>query len=131
MPSTAGLACYTRHNILGVRGEAAAGFCSARRFGVPVLRRWIDQGFSLNDAAAATLLNLIANVEDTNMIKRGGRQKATMRQKEAALIFENLTPENLQKQLTDLDDSYILDNLSPGGSADLLAVSLMLYNLKR
>ena len=38
--------------------------------------------------------------------------------------------ENFKETLNSLDHQYITDNLSPGGCADLLAVSLMFYFLE-
>ncbi|MBQ2996901.1 MAG: citrate lyase holo-[Oscillibacter sp.] len=128
-PSTAGLRCHQQHGALGIRGEAAAGFPAVFTLGLPTLKCWLDLGCSLNDSAAATLIALIAEVEDTNMIHRGGRSEALARQKEASEL--RLTPENLTAELEKLNEEYILCNLSPGGCADLLALTLFLYFLEQ
>ena len=112
---------------MGVRGEAAHGFPSALQIGLPALKHWTEKGLPLNSAAALTLLMLIVRVEDTNMIRRGGLEKARKYREDASRILMETTPENSLKKLEKLDTEYIRDSLSPGGCADLLAISLMLY----
>lgn len=127
---TAGELCHSRYGIAGARGEAAAGFPSVMTCGLPALKHWLSVGFSLNDAAVLSLLSLLSQVDDTNMIHRGGREEALRRKQEAGELLSEVTPENFKEKLTALDISYISGNLSPGGCADLLAVSLMFYFLE-
>lgn len=128
---TNGEQCRRRYGLLGARGEAAAGFPSALRYGLPVLKKRLAKGDPLNDAAVFALLSLIASVDDTNMIHRGGFAAAQDRKKEAMRLLSQLTNENFSDALNALDSSYIRENLSPGGCADLLAVSLMLCFLEQ
>ena len=67
---TAGERIHTAYGIAGARGEAALGFPSVLTIGLPALKAWLSQGFSLNDAAVLTLLSLLSQVDDTNMIHR-------------------------------------------------------------
>ena len=92
---------------------------------MPALRHWLEEGLSLNDAAAATLLALMAAVEDTNMIHRGGIAEARRRREEAASLLDSLSPETLHRVLREMNDDYIRCSLSPGGCADLLALTLL------
>ena len=128
-PETAGRRFYRKYGISGARGEAAAGFPSAASTGLPALKTWVSRGLSLNDAAVLTLLTLLSQVDDTNMIHRSSPETASACKEEARKMLKRLTAENFQNELDCLDRSYILANLSPGGCADLLAVSLMLYFL--
>lgn len=127
---TAGEHCYSSYGLTGARGEAAAGFPAALTLGLPALKHWIREGFSLNDASALALLSILSRVDDTNMIHRGGRALALKSKKEAGALLLEITPDSFKKILTDLDAAFIRQNLSPGGCADLLAVSLMLYFLE-
>lgn len=127
---TAGEVCYRSYGISGARGQAALGFPAAVLLGVPALRHWTEKGLSVNDAAALTLLTLISRTEDTNMIHRGGAETAARCREEAGRILEEITPDNFHEKLTALDTDYIRRNLSPGGCADLLAVSLMFFFLE-
>lgn len=124
--NTNGLRCYHLHCLTGIRGEAAQGFPAVAQTGLPTLRRHLMAGLSLNDASVLTLLALLATVTDTNMIRRGGIDQARSRQQEAHCLLSSITPDTLLPTLTALDQDYIFNNLSPGGCADLLALSLFL-----
>ena len=130
LPPTNGERIFTAYGIQGARGEAAAGFPSAVRIGLPALKKWLSAGFSLNDAAAMTLLTLISEVDDTNMVHRGGSELAKKSKEQAKHLLSTVTKENFKETLNSLDHQYITDNLSPGGCADLLAVSLMFHFLE-
>ena len=127
---TNGERIFTAYGIQGARGEAAAGFPSAVQIGLPALRKWLSAGFSLNDSAAMALLTLISEVDDTNMVHRGGPELAKKNKEQAKRLLSTVTKENFKETLNSLDHQYITDNLSPGGCADLLAVSLMFYFLE-
>lgn len=123
---TSGERCYLAYGAEGIRGEAARGFPSVMQIGLPALRRALQAGHSINDAAALALLALIGGVEDTNMIHRGGYELAQMRRAEAnALSAADISTDTLSA----LDRQYIRENLSSGGCADLLTVSLLLLFL--
>ena len=130
LPPTNGERIFTTYGIQGARGEAAAGFPSAVRIGLPALKKWLSAGFSLNDAAAMTLLTLISEVDDTNMVHRGGSELAKKSKEQAKHLLSTVTKENFKETLNSLDHQYITDNLSPGGCADLLAVGLMFHFLE-
>ena len=129
VPDTNGKRCYQTYRLPGIRGEAAAGFPSAAAIGLATLRRWTEAGLSLNDAALYALLTLLARVSDTNMIRRGGLAAAEACRQQAQALLDRITPESLHQELLSLDHTYIRQNLSPGGCADLLALSLMLFFL--
>ncbi len=126
---TNGMRCYWEYHLAGIRGEAAAGFPSVVNIGVPSLRRCHRMGLSENDAAVWTLLELIAGVPDTNMIRRGGIERAAACREEIRKIMTDMKPEKLLDKAADLDRAFIAENLSPGGCADLLCLSLMMNDL--
>lgn len=123
--ATAGGRLYREWGIRGIRGEAADGFPSIWDIGLPVFARCLREGMDRNEAGAVTLLHLIANVEDTNMISRGGMGLAReAREKAAALLPHPPIPD-----IRELDRWFIERNLSPGGCADLLAAVCFLRRL--
>lgn len=126
--ATYGQKAYDRYRIKGARGEAAAGFPSVRDIGLPVLMKYIHRGCPLNDAGVITLLHLIAGVDDTNMVNRSSLGKLREIQAEVLdLTVRTDDPAELIEAAKALDERFIQENLSPGGSADLLALSLMVY----
>jgi len=129
-PTTHGRRVYDRYNVTGIRGEAAAGYPHVRQWGLPVLKKMLAMGCSLNDAGVIALLHLMANLEDTNILARANPD--TLRQMQT-LIRKELTrtqdPAELLAFAKSLDEWMVWRRLSPGGSADLLAVSYFLYFL--
>lgn len=123
--ATAGGRLYRESGIRGIRGEAADGFPSIRDVGLPMFLRCRSEGIEWNEAGAITLLHLIAKVEDTNMISRGGIALAQeAREKAAALL-----PDPAISEIRELDHWFMERNLSPGGCADLLAAVCFLRRL--
>ncbi len=125
---TAGENLYVRYGITGIRGQAEAGFPAVAINGLPVLRQGLAQGHSLNDVGCATLLHLICTSEDTNLIHRGGmttKEEITSRLK--TMLAQ--TPYPPITDIETLDKEFIERNLSPGGSADLLALTFFLHFL--
>jgi len=125
---TAGQRLYAQYGITGIQGEAEQGFPTVLRTGLPKLLEGTAQGLALNDCGCAALVAILAQTEDTNLIHRGGRaaQQAIKVQLQELLAKD---PFPSRETLETLDDAFIRKNLSPGGSADLLAASFFLYFL--
>lgn len=129
-PETVGQRLYARYGIRGIRGEAARGLPAVAKIGLPVFRACLEKGLDRNHAGAVTLLHLIARVEDTNMISRGGREGAKEGAARAAALLERETYP-AREQMEALDDWFIERNLSPGGCADLLSAVYFVDRLLR
>lgn len=117
---TAGQRLYAAGGVRGIRGEVAQGLPSLRDLGLPVYRRLRGRGLDQNDAGAVTLLHLIAGVEDTNLLSRGGVRGAAAGKRWAQELIEGGRIPSME-EIRALDDRFIRENLSPGGCADLLA----------
>ena len=128
-PQSHGQFCYQAYRAFGARGQAAAGFPDAVEIALPALHRWTAQGLSLNDASALALLALLANTEDTNLLFRGGAERARAARLQAEELLEQASRDDILPLLEALDRQYIAQRLSPGGCADLLAVALALFFL--
>lgn len=126
--ATPGEQFYVQYGVTGARGQAEAGFPAVLNTGLPILKQALAQGCSLNDAGSITLLHLIAAHDDTNLIRRGGRQlQLQLRQQFRTMLAQ--TPFPTVEAIAQLDREFIEKNLSPGGSADLLALTYYLYFL--
>ena len=129
--NSAGEYIFYRYGLTGARGEAESGFYSARRWSLPAYRRALEAGFDQESALLAALVVLMANNDDTNLVARGGIEgldfvKALARQLTPLSLCG---PDALKAQLMAMDEQLIARNLSPGGSADLLAVTWFLAEL--
>lgn len=114
----------------GIRGEAESGFASVFDVGLPALRGAIAEGNAFNEALVKTLLTLLCETEDSNVVYRGGLKGLAYVRNQAAEIL-SLTDGPLceadMARVRAFDAACIEKNLSPGGSADLLALTAMLY----
>ena len=124
--STAGQKLYLQKGLRGIRGEVAEGLPAVANIALPALEEGLSQGLSFNDAAACALIQLITQVEDTNLYHRGGEEGATFAKESAQALGKYPT----MAQIETLDDIFITKNLSPGGCADLLAATCFLHYIK-
>ena len=122
---TAGERLYLAYGLRGIRGEIADGLPGVRDAALPALCRARAAGYSRNDAGVYALLALIARGTDTNLFARGGAEAAREASAAAgALLTGDGFPD--PAAIARLDETFIRRNLSPGGSADLLAAALFL-----
>lgn len=129
-PQTAGQQFFQRYGVTGVRGQAEAGFPAVRRYGLPVLEQGLARGKSPDEAGCAALLAILAHTDDTNMIARGGLDAQRTAAAELGALLQR-EPYPSGDTLRRLDQAFIQRNLSPGGSADLLALCWMLHFLRK
>ena len=122
---TAGERLYEKAQIRGVRGEAAQGLPSVVHTGLPAFRQAMERFSQRNTAGVYALIALIAAVEDTNMLHRGSEETVRAARKKCRYLLEYFSLDGVSS----LDRWFIENNLSPGGSADLLAATLFLYDL--
>lgn len=130
--ATHGEEVFAKFGLTGARGEAARGFPGVRDCGLPVLSGGIAAGGHPNDAGVAALLHLLARVDDTNIVSRAdeGTLRAVQKKVAAALKECGGDTGDLLRFAKNLDADFIASRLSPGGSADLLALSFMLHFLE-
>ncbi len=130
-PKTHGEILYRKYGFKGIRGEAQGGFPSIRRIALPAMDRAKATGLSDNDAALDTLLALMAEVDDTNILIRTGPKQLAFAKAEARRILAlgGAAAEKGKEELALLNERFIELNLSPGGCADLLAITLFLRGL--
>ncbi|MDV6378579.1 triphosphoribosyl-dephospho-CoA synthase [Sporosarcina sp. GW1-11] len=124
--STNGGKVIAKYNVNGARGEAQLGFPHISLYSLPMLKQCRSQGMTEDNARLAALLSLIAHLDDTCILHRGGPEALSFAKKEAAALLHN---GNLHR-IKSLDDKFIKRNISPGGSADLLAATLFLDKIK-
>ena len=124
---TAGQKLYLRHGVTGIRGQLQTGLPTVLSHGLPVLEQALATGKSRDEAGCAALLSLMSITPDTNLMHRGGLEKAKTAAETAAEFLQNGWD---NARLEELDAAFQKDNLSPGGCADLLSVCWFLHFLK-
>jgi triphosphoribosyl-dephospho-CoA synthase len=121
-----------RYGAGGARREAADGFPSVYEIGLPALREGMYM--ARNDAEVARVhacFALIAAVEDTNLLHRGGIEGLRFAQRSAHSFLErgSVSQTNWREQAETIHRAFVERRLSPGGTADLLAMSLFVQAL--
>lgn len=131
-PRTNGEMIYIRYGIKGIRGEAQSGFRSLRNIALPVMGQLVKDGVDFNAVLIQVLLHLMAEVNDTTVVARGGLEalEYVHRVSRDILDLGGVLTECGRRRLWQLDKIFIEKNISPGGCADLLAAAIMLHFLK-
>lgn len=129
---TKGERMYLQYGCRGVRGEVESGYETIRTVSLPVYQKLRMRGLAINDALVQTLLHLIAKTQDTNIVSRHDPETAAYARQYAQQVLAQggmLTPEG-RVAVDAMDDEFIRRWISPGGCADLLAVTHFLYTIE-
>ncbi|WP_456617604.1 MULTISPECIES: triphosphoribosyl-dephospho-CoA synthase MdcB [unclassified Bradyrhizobium] len=116
-----------RYHAGGARLEAATGFPSVYRIGLPALRRTTPAVPAEAEAARVeACFALIASVEDTNLLHRGGLDGLRFAHRAARHFIDagGVCAAGWRARAQSVHESFVARRLSPGGSADLLAMTL-------
>lgn len=114
----------------GIRAEALGGFDTAFSVGLSSLMEALQSDICENDAMVYTLLRIIEATEDSNLVHRGGVEGMDFAKREVRKLTEGGPAAMTLAEIRETDRKFIEKNLSPGGSADLLALTLFLGFLK-
>ncbi len=130
--SSNGRRAYRKYGSSGIRGEAEAGFPSVRDHSLPAFRAALAKGCRREEAGLEALLILMTVVEDSNVLHRRGigglnlmRQNA-----ESFLLSGGMAQREADEKLGRMNSLFISENISPGGCADLLALTFFLAALE-
>ncbi len=129
---TAGEKLYYKYGITGIRGEVENGFPSVVNYGLPALEDAFDQGATINDALVHALISLMTVVEDSNVIWRTDYDTLLEVQRiaENILSLGSVFTEKGRMAIAETERYFLQRRISPGGSADLLSVTITLYLLE-
>ena len=124
---------FQSYGTMGVRGEALKGYPSLWEVSLPVFRQGIACGLDMNSVKLQTLLTLMSRIEDSNIIARHDPDTLRKVQKDAErfLLKGGVYTERGFRKLAAMDREYTIKNISPGGSADLLAATIFLEKILR
>lgn len=129
---TAGEKLYYKYGITGIRGEVENGFPSVVNYGLPALEDAFNKGATINDALVHALLSLMTVVEDSNVIWRTDYDTLLEVQRIAKNILSlgSVFTEKGRMAIAETERYFLQRRISPGGSADLLSVTITLYLLE-
>ena len=125
-PMNNGWEVYKVYGARGATGEAADGFPDALYC---LERLSLYRGKGCKEPAALALCDSMASLEDTNLLHRGGLEGLRYVRQAAARI-SGIPADERVDALHELDIELIKRRLSPGGSADMLALAFLLERWK-
>lgn len=127
-----GEAARRRYGVGGARAQAQAGFPQVLRAALPQLRRSRRRGGSEEAARLNALLAIMAQLDDTCLLSRGGWPGLAGMQSRAAgvLAAGGVGAGEGRRAFERLNDYSLAYRLSPGGAADLLAAALFLDGIE-
>lgn len=117
----------------GARGEAAAGFPHVFRIGLPALAAARAAGASESAAVVQAFFAIMASLEDTNLLHRGGAGGLAYATSAATsfLAEGGVLSGGWRERAVLIHHEFVQRRLSPGGSADLLAATLFVDRMTR
>ena len=126
---TAGEQQFQTYQLTGIRGEAVNGFPGIAEVAVPFLQATFG---TMTQRLLDTLMKIAATLEDSTLIKRAKTPDVLAEMKEWTSIYFKLGGSHTEqgmKYLYDLDRLFIERNLSIGGSADTLILTIFIGQL--
>ena len=72
-----------------------------------------------------TLLHIMTTLDDTNILHRRGAEGLARAKSEAAMLLQDFS----ETKMSSLNKDFIRENISPGGSADMLSLTIFINNI--
>jgi triphosphoribosyl-dephospho-CoA synthase len=121
-----------RYAAMGARAEAAAGFPTLFRRALPCLTTTLRVTNSPRLSLVQTLFAIMAELDDTNLLHRGGKEGLDFVQKRARafLLDGGVLCSDWQDRALELNNDCKVKRLSPGGGADMLAAVWFVHLLQ-
>jgi len=115
---------FLKYGYMGARGEAESGFHTVFEFGLPHLNGVSEL---CDEVIMKRLLAIAANNDDTNILCRSSPEVLTDFKMHCQNALDNFNDKNYSAVI----DFCKNRNISPGGSADLLAVTIFVWSVMK
>lgn len=122
---------YLKYKNEGVRGEVERGIPTVFNFSLDFYKQ--SEDLSLNDRLVHTLIGIMQICDDSTIIHRHNPQVLEEVRGKAREIIKlgGMRTSCGREKINNLCKEFIEQNISPGGSADLLGVTVFLYLVER
>lgn len=120
---THGEFCFQKYQTGGIRFEVENGFPTIFMHSLPMLENENNTG---RDALIKTLLSVMAVLNDTNILYRSDPKILEALQQMSKRVLADFS----MKTYAEVIDFCMQHKISPGGSADLLSMTIFIYLLK-
>ena len=121
---------FLKYNVEGIRGQVERGIPLVFDYSLQVYRE--NKSLKLNDRLINTLISIMKHCEDSNVLHRHSMDTLKEVQQKAVHIISlgGMTTESGKASIEELDKEFIKRNISPGGSADLLAATVFFNSVE-
>ncbi len=128
---THGEKLFLNHGIVGVRGIVKKGLNIIFNEAIDIFESSILKEKNVNSAMIRTLIFLMSSLEDTTILHRHDIDILNSVKSEAMELHSNFQNTSLDiSLLKEIEKRYSEKRISPGGAADLLAVTIFLQSIK-
>jgi triphosphoribosyl-dephospho-CoA synthase len=127
-----GSLAVARYRVRGAREQALEGFPTLMSVAVPTLAGALDATGCSKRAHVQTLFAIMANLDDTNLLHRGGIEGLDFVRNQAKvfLTLGGVMKAGWESCAIAMHRQFVARHLSPGGSADMLAAAIFVRNLQ-
>ena len=131
LESSHGIEVARRYGCGGARAEAAGGFQSVYKFGLPAFNS-VRETHCRNAARTHVCFAMLERIQDTTLLYRGGLDGLEFARNAAAEFNRRggVNSPDWEKLAFDLHREFMKRNLSCGGVADLLAATLFIQRME-
>lgn len=121
---------YKKYGVKGIREEAKDGFSKAL-LGLKFLKEDLKY-INFDYALTGTLFYFMSFIEDSNIIKRGGLEGLEFLKESSNYVLNNKLYRDSEGmiEINKINNEFIKRNLSPGGCADFLILTIYFYLLE-
>lgn len=131
--STYGEKAFKNYHLTGARGLALSGYDIVLLDGINKLKEF-TKSLDFETSCILLLFYYISLLDDTNIVNRTNFETL----KEIQILCKNLYEENvkslskekIRNEMSKLNDIFIEKNISAGGSADLLILTIFIHFIK-
>lgn len=118
---THGSKVVSEHRVKGALAMAREGYEQLFTDWLPLLQSLENDAFAYHK----TLLRIMATLDDTNVYHRKGETAAQQMKADATTLLRDFS----EKSLDELNQRYNAQGISPGGSADMLALTIFVRSI--
>lgn len=128
---THGEKLFIKYNIKGVRGEVENGIPTVFNFALDFYKNNCD--LNINDRLVHTLIGIMQVCNDSTIVYRSSIKTLKYVKDSARYIIKigGMRSKKGKCEIEKLCQKFVKKNISPGGSADLLGITVFLYSVEK
>lgn len=133
LPASHGMQASERYGVGGAREQARRAFPAVFDVALPALRSALARGCDERHARLSAFFALLAHLDDTNLLHRGGAEGLAFVRRRAREFKDagDVHVEGALARAQAIHREFVARRLSPGGSADLLAAAMFVHEIQQ